>query len=222
MTSHAIPLRRRESILEQPALDGLFLLTILTVTYHKLQWELAGSLTLSDVLTSFYLVVFAWDRVERGDRRLPRTAVVALGFLVAFALVYLAGFYNLDTGQALAQWAKGMVKFVLHFGFLVTGVVLLAQRGIRFYWVALAALCGGIALDAGYGVVQLVLAEASGANLDQILIEPITSRQTGINVFGAVGGPDREEVVIVVLEAAAAPDRDEPRVPDLGEDHRRL
>ena len=191
VTSHALGLPQtsmRERVLAQPVLDGLFLLTILTVTYHKLQWELAGSLTLSDVLTSFYLVVFAWDAVGRRDRRLPRTAVVALAFLVAFALVYLAGFYNLDTSQALAQWAKGMVKFVLHFGFLVTGVALLSRRGIRFYWVALAALCGGIALDAGYGVVQLVLAEVSGANLDRILIEPITSRQTGINVFGAVGG----------------------------------
>ncbi|HEX2426657.1 MAG TPA: O-antigen ligase family protein [Gaiellaceae bacterium] len=191
MTSHAVPLPQaaeRTRVLEHPLLDGLFLLTILTVTYHKLQWELAGSLTLSDVLTSFYLLVFAWDRVERGDRRLPKTAAIAFGFFVAFALVYLAGYYNLDTSQALAQWAKGMVKFVLHFGFLVTGIVLLSRRGIRFYWIALAAFCGGIALDAAYGVVQLVLAEVSGTNLDQILIEPITSRQTGINVFGAVGG----------------------------------
>jgi hypothetical protein len=191
VTSHAVPLPQaaeRTRVLEHPLLDGLFLLTILTVTYHKLQWELAGSLTLSDVLTSFYLLVFAWDRVERGDRRLPKTAAVAFGFFVAFALVYLAGYYNLDTSQALAQWAKGMVKFVLHFGFLVTGIVLLSRRGIRFYWIALAAFCGGIALDAAYGVVQLVLAEVSGTNLDQILIEPITSRQTGINVFGAVGG----------------------------------
>ena len=38
-----------------------------------------------------------------------------------------------------------------------------------------------------YGVIQLVLAEG-GVNLDELLIEPITSRQTGINVFGAVGG----------------------------------
>jgi hypothetical protein len=191
VTSHAVPLPQaaeRTRVLEHPLLDGLFLLTILTVTYHKLQWELAGSLTLSDVLTSFYLLVFAWDRVEHGDRRLPKTAAVAFGFFVAFALVYLAGYYNLDTSQALAQWAKGMVKFVLHFGFLVTGIVLLSRRGIRFYWIALAAFCGGIALDAAYGVVQLVLAEVSGTNLDQILIEPITSRQTGINVFGAVGG----------------------------------
>jgi hypothetical protein len=190
MTSHAVPLPAtvRERALTQPVLDGLFLATVLTVTFHKLQWELAGSLTLSDVLTSVFLVLFAWDRLEKGDARLTRTALVALAFLLAFALVYLAGFYNLDTGQALAQWSKGMVKFVLHFGFLVTGVALLARRPLGFYWVALAAFCGGIALNALYGVVQLSVAELTGANLDAALIEPITSRQTGINVFGAVGG----------------------------------
>jgi O-Antigen ligase len=174
-------------MLAHPALDGLFLLTILTVTFHKLQWSLAGSLTLSDILTSVYLVVFAWDRLERRDGRVGRTAAVAFGFFLAFALLYLVGFYNLDTSEALAQWGKGMVKFVLHFGFLVTGVALLSARSTRFYWYALAAFCGGIALDAVYGVLQLGLAEV-GANLDQILIQPITSRQTGINVFGAVGG----------------------------------
>ena len=190
MTSQALPLPHapaRERILAQPAIEGLFLLTIFTVTFHKLQWELAGSLTLSDVLTSVFLVLFAWDRFERNDVRFTRTAMVAFGFFCAFALLYLAGFYSLDTSEALAQWAKGMVKFVLHFGFLVTGVALLARRGIRFYWVALAAFLGGIGLDAVYGVVQLVLAEG-GVNLDELLIQPITSRQTGINVFGAVGG----------------------------------
>ena len=190
MTTHALPVRAapRDRVLVQPVLDGLFLATILTVTFHKLQWELAGSLTLSDVLTSVFLVLFAWDRFEHADARLTRTSAVALAFLLAFALVYLAGFYNLDTAQALAQWSKGMVKFVLHFGFLVAGVALLARRGVRFYWYALAAFCGGIALNAAYGVVQLMLAELAGANLDELLIEPITSRQTGINVFGAVGG----------------------------------
>jgi general stress protein CsbA len=177
----------RERVLAQPALDGLFLATIFTVTFHKLQWELAGSLTLSDILTSVFLVLFVWDRFEHGDGRLTRTSAVALAFFLAFALVYLAGFYNLDTAEALAQWAKGLVKFVLHFGFLVAGISLLARRPIRFYWYALAAFCGGIAMDAAYGVVQLALAEA-GVNLDQVLIQPITSRQTGINIFGAVGG----------------------------------
>src|SRR6187200_1642352 len=190
MTSHAVPVTRataRDRVLVQPVLDGLFLATIFTVTYHKLQWELAGALTLSDVLTSVFLVLFVWLRFEQDDSRMTRTSAVALAFFVAFALVYLAGFYSLDTAEALAQWAKGMVKFVLHFGFLVTGVALLARRGIRFYWLALAAFLGGIGLDAVYGVAQLVLAEG-GVNLDEVLIQPITSRQTGINVFGAVGG----------------------------------
>jgi hypothetical protein len=192
MTTHALAAvaRPRERVLVQPVLDGLFLATIFTVTFHKLQWELAGSLTLSDVLTSVFLVLFAWDRFERTDACLTRTSAVAFAFLLAFALVYLVGFYNLDTGQALAQWAKGMVKFVLHFGFLVAGVALLARRGLRFYWYAVAAFCGGIVVNAAYGVVQLVLAELAGTNLDELLIEPITSRQTGINVFGAVGGTE--------------------------------
>jgi O-antigen ligase len=190
VTAHALalPAKSRERVLAQPVLDGLFLATVLTVTFHKLQWELAGSLTLSDVLTSVFLVLFAWDRLERSDARLTRTSIVALGFMLAFAIVYLAGFYNLDTGQALAQWSKGMVKYVLHFGFLVTGVALLARRPLAFYWLALAAFCGGIAANALYGVIQLGLAEVAGTNLDAVLIEPITSRQTGINVFGAVGG----------------------------------
>jgi hypothetical protein len=192
MTTHSVAarirLRRGEALLEQPVLDGLFLGTVLFVTFHKLQWEIAGALMLSDILTSFFLVLFVWDRVERGDSRLPRTALVAFLFMLAFALVYLAGFYSLDTEQALAQWAKGMVKFVLHFGFFVAGIALLARRSMRFYWFTLAALCGGIAINALYGVIQLALAEVTGTNLDAVLIQPITSRETAINLFGVVGG----------------------------------
>ncbi len=102
MASQAIPLPRsavREAVIVAPVLDGLFLLTILTVTFHKLQWELAGSLTLSDILTSVFLVLFVWDRFERNDGRVPRAALVALAFFVVFALVYLAGFYGLDTAR---------------------------------------------------------------------------------------------------------------------------
>ena len=192
MTSHALPLGTgaRERALVQPAIDGLFLATILFVTFAKVHWQLAADLSLADVLTALFLVVFLWDRLERADARLTRTSVVALGFFAAFLLVYLVGFFNLDTEQALTQWTKGMIKFVLHFGFLVAGVTLLARRAERFYWYALAAFCGGIALNALYGVVQLILAELAGANLDAALIEPITSRETGIQVYGVVGGTE--------------------------------
>jgi O-antigen ligase len=190
VTSHALAFRAfaRERVLEQPAIDGLFLATILFVTFAKIHWELAADLSLADVLTALFLVVFAWDRLERGDARLTRTSIVALAFFAAFLLVYLAGFFNLDTDQALTQWSKGMVKFVLHFGFLVAGVTLLARRTPVFYWYALAAFCGGIALNAVYGIVQLLVAEVGGGNLDAILIQPLTGRDTAINVFGAVNG----------------------------------
>jgi O-antigen ligase len=190
VTSHALPLGSgaRERVLVQPAIDGLFLATILFVTFAKIHWELAADLSLADVLTALFLVVFVWDRFERADARLTRTSIVALAFFAAFLLVYLAGFFNLDTEQALTQWTKGMVKFVLHFGFLVAGVTLLARRAPVFYWYALAAFCGGIALNAVYGIVQLLVAEVGGGNLDAMLIQPLTGRDTAINVYGAVNG----------------------------------
>jgi hypothetical protein len=187
VTAHAIELRR-ERALAQPALDGLFLATILLVSFAKIHWSLAADLSVADVLTAAFLVVFLWDRLERGDPRLARTSVVALGFFAAFLLVYLIGYFNLDTEQALTQFGKGMVKFVLHLGYLVAGVTLLARRPQRFYWYALAAFCGGIALNAVYGVVQLGVSELTGANLDAALIQPITGRETAINIFGVVGG----------------------------------
>jgi hypothetical protein len=190
MTTHALPLQwmTRERTLAQPALDGLFLATILVVSFAKIHWSLAADLSLADVLTAAFLVVFLWDRLERGDAGLTRTSVVALVFFAAFLLVYLVGYFNLDTQQALTQYGKGMVKFVLHLGFLVAGVTLLARRPQRFYWYALAAFCGGIALNGVYGVVQLGVSELTGGNLDSIVVQPITGRVTNINIFGVIGG----------------------------------
>ena len=190
MTTHALVLRRavHERTLAQPALDGLFLATILVVSFAKIHWSLAADLSLADVLTAAFLVVFLWDRLERGDAGLTRTSIVALAFFGAFLLVYLIGYFNLDTQQALTQYGKGMVKFLLHLGFLVAGVTLLARRPRRFYWYALAAFCGGIAFNGVYGVVQLAVSELTGGNLDSILVEPITGRVTNINIFGVVGG----------------------------------
>ncbi len=117
---------RRQSVTE-----ALFFATVLTVSFAKLQWEVAGTLSLSDVLTALFLVVFVGRPAATGSTAgSPRAASVgALLFFALFLLVYLIGFFNLDTEQALAQWAKGMVKFVLHFGFLVAGVG--ARRAAR-------------------------------------------------------------------------------------------
>jgi O-antigen ligase len=172
------------------ATDVLLLATVLTVSFAKLQWNVAGALSLSDVLTAVFLVVFAWSRFERSDGRLSRASAIALVFFAAFLLVYLVGFFNLATEEALAQWAKGLVKFLLHFLFLVTALAYLARRGERFFWLTLTAFCGGLFLNAGYGVMQLAVAEVSGFNLDQAWLQPLTGGASAINVYGAVEGQD--------------------------------
>ena len=166
----------------------LFFATVGTVTFAKVQWEVAGTLSLSDVLTALFLVVFAAGRLERVDDRLARCAAVTGLFFLAFLLVYLVGFFNLDTAQSLEQWVKGMVKFLLHFLFLVAGIALLSRRGERFYWLALGVFCGGIVANALYGVIQLGVAETTGANLDASVLGPITGGASNINVFGAIEG----------------------------------
>jgi O-antigen ligase len=171
-----------------PVVDVLFLATVFTVTFAKIQWEVAGTLSLSDVLTGVFLVALAGARIGTGDRRLAWGAVVAALFFLGFLLVYLVGFFNLDTDQELAQWAKGMVKFLLHFLFLVAGVAYLARRSARFYWTTLAVFMGGFVANAVYGIVQLGTAEVLGINLDQSLLSPITGGASQINIYGAIEG----------------------------------
>ena len=185
----AVALDRPRAIAERaPFLEGLFLATVFSVTFAKLQWEVAGTLSLSDVVTGLFLLAFLVYRVERYDGRLERAAVIALAFFVAFLLVYLIGWFNLETAQSLAQWAKGMVKFLLHFLFLVAGISLLARRGVQFYWLTLGAFVGGVAANAAYGVAQLAVAEGTGRNLDAGWLQPLTGGASKINIYGAIEG----------------------------------
>ncbi|MHB8642314.1 MAG: O-antigen ligase family protein [Gaiellaceae bacterium] len=164
--------------------DGLFLATLFCVTFEKVHWNVGGSVALADVLTIAFLAAFAVSTVSV---RIPRSAAIVLAFFVAFLLVYLIGFFNLDTHQALSQFTKGMVKFVLHFLFLAAAVALLARRGLDFYWRTLAWFVGGIAANAGYGVLQLLAARA-GHNLDNLVLSPLTGGASSINLYGAVNG----------------------------------
>ncbi len=174
---------RRTSITEL-----LFFATVFTVTFAKIHWALAGDLSLSDVLTAVFLVAFVIRRYERSDGRFARPAAVAFGFFIAFLLVYLVGFFNLGTTEALGQWAKGMIKFLLHFLFLAAAVALVLRRGERFYWKTLWVFFGGIAANALYGLAQLGDAFATNGNLDATVLSPITGGASQINIYGAVQG----------------------------------
>jgi O-antigen ligase len=185
----AVALERTRAVAGRaPLVEALFFATVFTVTFAKLQWEVAGTMSFSDVATFVFLIAFAVYRIERFDGSFPRAAAVTTAFFVAFLLVYLLGWFNLETAESLAQWAKGMIKFLLHFLFLITGVALIARRGLRFYWLTLAAFVGGLAANGAYGLLQLAVAESTGANLDEAWLQPITGGDSKINIFGAIEG----------------------------------
>ena len=160
-----------------------FFATLFCVTFEKLHWSFSSSLDLSDVLTVLFLVAFALT--YRGG--MPRTAGIVLGFMAAFVVVYLLGFFNIQTQQGLDQFTKGMVKFILHFLFLVAGLTFLSERGTRYYWRAVGWYAGGILANCVYGILQLLSAKA-GHNLDTTVLSPLTGGASSINIYGQVGG----------------------------------
>jgi O-antigen ligase len=167
----------------------LFLATVFTITFEKIHWETGVTVNLADILATLFVAGYLTTRFVDGDGWLPRTALVATAFAGAFLLVYLTGYFNLESEQALAQFAKGMVKFALHFGFLVAGIAYLARRSQRFYWTTLGVFVGGMAVNAAYGLVQLAAAEL-GYDLDRSLLSPLTGGASSINIYGAVEGAD--------------------------------
>ena len=164
-----------------------FLAAVFCATFEKVQWQVAGSVFLADLTALGFLLAFGFERLGRFRGRVPRTAAVLLAFLGAFLLVYLIGFFNLETTQALNQFGKGIVKWLLHFAFLIVGVVYLAGRSMRFYWRTLACFLGGIVADGVYGILQLLAAQA-GHNLDSLFLERLTRGASQINVYGSVNG----------------------------------
>ena len=167
--------------------DFLLFAAVFTMSFEKIFWNVAGKIALTEVLSILFVGAYALRRLGRRDGSLPRTSGIVLAFFAAFLLVYLVGFYNLETTQGLTQFGKGMGKFVLHFAFLVAAVDYLFRSSERVYWRMLAWFCLGVAANAAYGVIQLAAAQA-GRNLDATLIEPITGHSTQINIYGAVGG----------------------------------
>ena len=163
--------------------DFFLLATFFCVTFEKVHWNVAGSVGIADILTVLFLVSFALT--SRGPT--PRTTGIVLGFFFALLVVYLLGFFNIETRQGLDQFEKGMVKFGLHFLFLAAAVTYLVRRGERFYWGALAWFTAGMVANAVYGVLQLLAARA-GHNLDHTVLSPLTGGASSINIYGAVNG----------------------------------
>ena len=166
------------------ATGALFLATLFVITWEKVHWNVAGAVGIADVLTILFLVAFAF---EWGAPRFPRTTGVVLVFFATLLVIYLVGFFNIETKQSLDQWGKGMVKFVIHFLFLGAGVAYLARSSLAFYWRSVTALTLGLVANGVYAVLQLLAARA-GVNLDNLVLSPLTGGASQINVYGAIGG----------------------------------
>ena len=80
-----------------------------------------------------------------------------------------------------------MVKFVIHWAFMVAAIGYLVQRGERFFWRALGWFTAGFVANAIYGILELGAALA-GHNLDSLVLVPLTGGASKINIFGAIGG----------------------------------
>src|SRR5437764_9045465 len=168
---------------QERLVTGLFFASLFVATFEKVHWNVAGNIGVNDITTIVFLI--AYVATER--RPLPRTSAIVLGFFAAFALVYLSGFWNIDTQQGLTQFTKGMAKFVIHFAFLVAAIGYLVQRGERFFWRALGWFTVGFIANAVYGILQLG-SQLAGHSLDNLLLNPLTGGAASINVYGAIGG----------------------------------
>ncbi len=161
-----------------------FLSSVFCVTFEKIHWSFAGTVSLADVLALLFLGSFAITTVRW---RVPRTVAILAAFFAAFLLIYLLGYFDLSDSDALAQWGKGLTKWLIHFAFLACGVVWLARRGQHYFWRTLGWFSAGIVFNAVYGILQLLDARRGG-NLDASVLSPITGGASQINIYGAING----------------------------------
>src|SRR4029077_6132680 len=84
---------------QERVVTGLFFASLFVATFEKVHWSFASQIGINDIAT--IPLLFAYVATER--RPLPRTSAIVLGFFAAFALVYLAGFWNIETTQGLTQ-----------------------------------------------------------------------------------------------------------------------
>src|SRR5437763_16947690 len=98
--------------------DFLLFAAVFTMSFEKIYWNVARKISLSEVLSILFVGVYLLRRLGRHDTSLPRTCGIVIAFFAAFLLVYLTGFYNLETTQELTRLCKSLGRFVVHFAYL--------------------------------------------------------------------------------------------------------
>jgi hypothetical protein len=172
------------------ATDILLLGALFTITFTKLAWEVGPvDVRLAELFAVGFIGVFTADRVRDRDWRFPRTVQVLAAFFLLFLLVYLVGYFNQTTVASRNLYVKGMITYAVQALYLIAAVAYLSRRGEPFFWRSVRWFCAGLAANGLYGLLALGYAEArNGANLDAVLLEPITGRAPGLQLFGVSGG----------------------------------
>jgi len=173
-------------------LDRLLLATLSVQTVAKIQWQAGGlDLTLTNITCLIFLVAYVLTRLVQRDGALPRACVTLAGFGLAFFAVYLAGYFDVETRQALSFWSKGVATWIVHYGFMIAACAHVLRRGATLWDRSLRWFIIGMTVNAAYGMAELALQVGAGINLDRIVIGPLTAGQghlNGINVYGTVSG----------------------------------
>ncbi len=187
MTAAAIPLSRPRALSLERVTSALFFTTLFVSTFEKVHWNFGGQLGINDMTTIAFLVAFLASERQR-EEKFPRTSGIVLAFFAAFALIYLAGFWDIQTSQGLTQFWKGMTKFAIHWSFIVAAIAYLVRRGETYYWRAIMWFTLGFVANSVYGILQLGAAFGAGINLDNKVLSPLTGGASSINIFGQING----------------------------------
>ena len=119
------------------------------------------------------------------------TGMGAGSLMLAFAAVYLAGYFDLRDRDAFEFWVKGIVTWAVHFAFLICACAHVVRRGRDLFIRCVWAFVAGMVVNCIYGAVQLALQVGVGVNLDTLVVGPLTAgqgKQGGLGVFGQVAG----------------------------------
>ena len=143
----------------------LFFATIFCVTFEKVRWNVAGNVSLADILALGFLILWTLERLAKHDRRLARTSAVVACFGLAFLLAYFLGYFSIDTADGAAQFWKGFFKWAIHVLFLIAAVTYIGRRARAVLLADARRLHGRRRRQRIYGVLQLVAAQG-GRNLD--------------------------------------------------------
>ncbi len=166
-----------------------FLATLFTVSFEKIQWELAGTIGLAGILAVLFVASFALERLGEWPRRIHRTVAIVLLFAAAFLVVYLAGFFNIESEQARPSSPRGSRGSRSPSASPPSGSPTWRDGRCASTGSRSARSARGIALNGAYGVAQLAFAE-TGRDLDQTLLGPLLGDARSINFYGSVEGAD--------------------------------